>query len=102
MKSTWKEFTNEAKLGLAYCGSSFNKTLEQSLEFAKDLDNTELYADRLLIGGSSVLQFKTDRETVSRLDKKGKVYREKNCFIIDDGEVIVAYAIPQDRTWKFN
>lgn len=96
-KSTWKVFIEEAKKGLAYCGSSYSKSLSQSNEISRAWDVSEFYVDRLMFSGTTVLNFKTDRKTISRLDKRGKVWKNGNIFtIVDDGNIIV-YAIPTDR-----
>ena len=101
-KSSWKDFMNEGKLGLAYCGSGYDKNIKSLVEGWNTDDNLSLYVDRLLVGGSSVLQFRTDRETISRLDKVGKVWidTKNNVFYIVDGNTTVVYAIPIDRNLR--
>jgi len=92
IKSTWNDFVEDAKGGLMYLGSTYGKSLDDvsTVIEAKTHDIT-FDADRTYLRGSSVLQFTTEINTVSRLDKRGTVFTHEDCFIIQDDKTIIIY-----------
>ena len=95
-KSTWSKFIVDAKQGLEYLGSTGKLSLEDMFKRIDEKIDTSLSPEitRTLISGSSALKFKTERDTYSYLDKKGKVYFYNGCYIIHkekDNNLIMYY-----------
>ena len=90
-KSTWNNLITELKEnGLMFLGSRYNISLEDVREL---IDNTELKfkANRTYKSGVSVIKMNTERNTVSNLDKVGKVWKHKGFYIIVDNNTIIVY-----------
>ena len=90
-KSTWSNLIAELKdNGLMFLGSRYNTSLEDVREL---IDNTELQfkANRTYKTGVSVIKMQTERNTISNLDKVGKVWKHKGYFIIVDNNNIIVY-----------
>jgi hypothetical protein len=93
-KTTWDALLNAMKKGVMYMGSKFHTTPEQVTELLANFKKPSFEADRVLDKGSSVLQLTKPDGGITRLDKRGVVYKYDTYFIVhvaSDGDNVIVY-----------
>jgi len=91
-KTTWKEFIEDGKKGFQFLGAVPTKSVTTE-KLIKSLDNVKVpfaVTHTLHKDGSSIT-WKRDHGGFSYLDKKGKVYKYGNFYIIEDGDTYLVY-----------
>jgi hypothetical protein len=96
-RSSWKKFIAQGRY--MYMGSTTDYSMKGVLKNLKkhEADKGPYVEDRVFRCGVSALQFTLPDQSVSYLDRRGKVYRYGDYFIIHDDPTVIVYRMEGDK-----